>query len=95
MEEREINQKNIKEEIKEISGLIKEKPQLELLYKRAQLNLTLGENAAAVNDYNAILRLDASQHYAKTQIDFLKTILRYNNTDIYSSPNTNFDPWLE
>ncbi len=69
--------------------------QVDLFYKRAQFYIQLGENAAAVNDYGAILRLDATQHYAKTQIDFLKTILRYNNTDIFSSPNTNFDPWLE
>jgi hypothetical protein len=95
MEEREKEQQKLKKEIEEINILINDNPQVDLFYKRAQFYIQLGENAAAVNDYGAILRLDATQHYAKTQIDFLKTILRYNNTDIYASPNTNFDPWLE
>jgi len=85
----------MKEEIKELDILIRENPSVELLYKRAELLIKSGDNAMAVNDFNRILKLDPEQKYAKSQLEFLTTILRYNNTDIYASTNTNMDPWLE
>lgn len=85
----------IKEEIKELDISIRENPSVDLLYKRADLLIKLGDNAMAVNDFSHILKLDPEQKYAKSQLEFLTTILRYNNTDIYASTNTNFDPWLE
>ena len=85
----------MKEEIKELDILIRENPSVELLYKRAELLIKMGDNAMAVNDFNRILKLDPEQKYAKSQLEFLTTILRFNNTDIYASTNTNMDPWLE
>jgi len=85
----------IKEEIKELDISIRENPSVDLLYKRADLLIKSGDNAMAVNDFSHILKLDPKQKYAKSQLEFLTTILRYNNTDIYASTNTNFDPWLE
>ena len=85
----------MKEEIKELDILISKNPSVELLYKRAELLIKTGDNAMAVNDFNRILKLDPEQKYAKSQLEFLTTILRFNNTDIYASTNTNMDPWLE
>ncbi len=87
--------KSIDEQIAELDTSIRKEAGIELLYKRAGLLISKGENAKAINDYYRILKLDESQKFAKTKIEFLKTILRYNNTDVYASPNTNFDPWLE
>lgn len=81
--------------IGELDVLINKYPKIELFYKRAELLIKLGENAKAINDYNQIIKLDSNQQLAKSQIEYLSTILRFNNTDIYASPNTNFDPWLE
>ena len=68
---------------------------IELLHVRAQLYVKLQELGKAINDYTAILILDKEDKVAATQIVQLKSILKFNNTDIYASPNTNFDPWLD
>ena len=68
---------------------------IELLHARAQLYEKQQEWAKAINDYLKILSLDQDDKKAKTQSTMLKTILRYNNTDINSSPNTHYDPWFE
>ena len=67
----------------------------ELLHARARLHVMMQQYGKAINDYHAILEIDKKDKVAVTQIEQLKTILRYNNTDIYASPNTNFDPWME
>lgn len=86
---------DIKLAIKKIGEQIDLKPSIELFYERAQLLIKNNQNAKAINDYNKIIKLDSTEHLAKSQIEYLTTILRFNNTDIYASPNTNFDPWLE
>lgn len=86
---------DIKLAIKKISEKIDLKPNIDLFYERAQLLIKDNQNAMAINDYNQIIKLDSNQQLAKSQIEYLTTILRFNNTDIYASPNTNFDPWLE
>lgn len=68
---------------------------IELLHARAQLYEKSQEWGKAINDYLKILSLDQDDKKAKTQSAMLKTILRYNNTDIYSCPNTHYDPWFE
>lgn len=85
----------IKIAIEKISKQIDENPGIKLFYERAEHLIKLNELPKAINDYNKILVLDANETYAKTQLDFLSTILKYNNTDIYANPNTNFDPWFE
>lgn len=86
---------DIKLAIKKIGEQIDLKPSIELFYERAQLLIKNNQNAKAINDYNQIIKLDSTEQLAKSQIEYLTTILRFNNTDIYASPNTNFDPWLE
>ena len=82
-------------EISKLDVLISNNPDIDLLYKRAQLLIQSGNNAKAINDFTRILKLDPKQRYAKAQLEYLTTIIRYNNTDIYASTNTNFDPWME
>lgn len=82
--------------IDQLNTFLSEAPEdIELLHIRAQLFEKQQEWAKAINDYLKILSLDPSDKKAKTQSAMLKTILRYNNTDIYSSPNTHYDPWFE
>lgn len=85
----------IREGISKLDVLISKSPDIDLLYERAKLLTQLGENTKAVNDFSKILKLDPEQKYAKAQLEYLTTIIRYNNTDIYASTNTNMDPWLE
>ena len=66
-----------------------------LLHLRAELYVKLQQNHKAINDYNLILSKNHSDKKAQVQLEMLSTILRYNNTDIYSSTNTNMDPWME
>jgi len=82
-------------EISKLDDLINNNPEIDLLFKRAKLLIQSGENAKAVNDFSRILKLDPEQRYAKAQLEYLTTIIRYSNTDIYASTNTNFDPWME
>jgi predicted negative regulator of RcsB-dependent stress response len=66
-----------------------------LLHLRAELYVKLQQHHKAINDYNLILSKNKSDQKARVQLEMLTTILRYNNTDIYSSTNTNMDPWME
>ena len=66
-----------------------------LLHLRAELYVKLQQHHKAINDYNLILSKNKSDQEALVQLEMLTTILRYNNTDIYSSTNTNMDPWME
>lgn len=82
--------------IEQLHTLLSKTPaDIELLHARAQLYEKQQEWANAINDYLNILVLDKKDKKAQTRADMLKTILRYNNTDIYSSPNTHYDPWFE
>ena len=86
----------ISESVNQISNLLSTFPDdIELLHNRAMLFEKKQEWAKAINDYLKILSLDKSDKKARTQTEMLKTILRYNNIDIYSSPNTHYDPWFE
>ena len=68
---------------------------LELLHTRALLFEKQQQWGSAINDYLKILTIDKNDKKAQVQSENLKTILKYNNMDIYSSPNTNNDPWFE
>lgn len=67
----------------------------QLLQLRADLFIKMQKPAKAINDFKAILELDPDNSIAKFQVEHLKTILKFNNTDIYANPNTNLDPWLD
>ncbi len=80
----------------QLSELLSKSPaDTELLYARADLYEKLQKWGEAINDYLQIISVDKNDKKAKTRAEMLRTILRYNNTDIYASPNTNYDPWLE
>ena len=84
------------ESLNEINKLLLSYPEdIELLHARASLFEKKQHWANAINDYLKILNIDERDQKALTRVEMLKTILRYNNTDIYSSPNTHYDPWFE
>jgi len=88
--------KDIEDLIQQITTLIDvDDIDSNLLHLRAELYVKLQQNDKAINDYNRILSKDKSDKKALVQLEMLTTILRYNNTDIYSSTNTNMDPWME
>lgn len=88
--------KDIETLINETGNLLKTEPEnLRLLHLRAELSIKLQKFGQAINDYNSILSVDKDDRTATAQIEQLQTILKYNNTDIYANPNTNFDPWLD
>ncbi len=66
-----------------------------LLFARAELYTKQQKLSFAINDYKSILSKDESNKKAAIQIEQLQTILKYQNIDIFESPNTNFDPWLD
>jgi tetratricopeptide (TPR) repeat protein len=67
----------------------------DLFFMRAELFYKLNRYGEAMNDYNRVLEINRNNKEAAGKIDIIKTILRYHNTDIYASPNTDMDPWLE
>jgi len=88
--------KDIEELIKQITTLIDiDDIDSDLLHLRAELYVKIQQNPKAINDYNLILSKNKSDKKALVQLEMLTTILRYSNTDIYSSTNTNMDPWME
>ncbi len=87
---------NLKRLISDVDRLLgKEAKDIELLFLRASLHQRIQLLGKAINDYQRILTLEPENQKAKVQRDSLQSILHYNNTDIYASPNTNFDPWLD
>jgi tetratricopeptide (TPR) repeat protein len=82
--------------ITEINQWLEKEPgDIALLEQRALLFEKLRQYGKAINDYNKILEADPGHKQAQTKKELLSTILRYSNTDIYASTNTNMDPWFE
>lgn len=77
------------------SLLVNDDENIHLLHLRAKLHIKLQKPALAINDYNKILTVNPKDQIAGFQVEHLKTILKFNNTDIYANPNTNLDPWLD
>jgi len=78
-----------------IQWLEKEPDNILLLEQRASIFEKLQQYGNAINDLKKILEIAPENKQAAVKVEMLKTILRYTNTDIYASPNTNMDPWLE
>jgi len=88
--------KEIKLLLKELESLLgKNEKNKEILHLRAQLYIKIEEPSKAINDYNEILTIDPEDQTSLFQVEHLKTILRFRNTDIYANPNTSHDPWLD
>jgi hypothetical protein len=68
---------------------------LTLLHSRAELYTKIQEHSKAINDYIAILKIDPNDRESQVKLDMLQTIVRYTNTDIFASTNTNLDPWMD
>ena len=82
--------------LEKVSIMIKNEPvNMNLLQARAELYKKQQKFGLAINDYRTILSIDKDNHQAQVQTEQLLTILKYQNTDIFESPNTNFDPWLD
>ncbi len=82
--------------LEELSKQLEQTPgNVTLLKKRAALFYKTGNYGAAINDYQKVLVAEPQNKTVETHIEMIQTILRFANTDIYASPNTNFDPWLE
>lgn len=87
---------NLNHSIDQISQLIHENPDdAHLYFRRAEVYFRKNELGKAINDYESVLRLAPENQEAKGKVEMAKTILKYNNTDIYANPNTDMDPWLE
>ena len=89
------DKKKLESLLKELNKHIDKKADMDLLLCRAGIYTRFQQYGMAINDYNKVLETDPDSKHAVTQLELLKTILRYTNTDIYASPNTNMDPWLE
>ncbi|RLD91386.1 MAG: hypothetical protein DRJ09_01365 [Bacteroidetes bacterium] len=89
------DKKKLERLLTEINTRLNNKVDVDLLLCRAGILTKFQQYGMAINDYSKVLEIDPDSKHATTQIDLLKTILRYTNTDIYASPNTNMDPWLE
>ncbi len=91
-----LESKNIQIQIEDITkNITNTNNDISLLHSRAQLYTKIQRHSNAINDYLTILKLDPSDKEAKVKLDMLRTIVRYTNTNIYASPNTNMDPWME
>jgi regulator of sirC expression with transglutaminase-like and TPR domain len=89
-------QKAVSELLEGVETLILQDPRdTDLLQLRAEIYIKLQQPSKAINDYNKILSIDPKNPIASFQVEHLKTILKFNNTDIYANPNTNLDPWLD
>lgn len=95
---------NQKSENKKVTDITLEKLQqliainpddAELYFARAELFFQMNDLGKALNDYKKALEINPEHKEASGKIEFITTILRYQNTDIYANPNTNMDPWLE
>lgn len=93
---REKSNDEIQTRIEEITGLLNSIPDdIHLLEERAKLYTKLQQFGLAINDYRTIISADKKNTHAQIRIEQLQTILKYQNTDIFENPNTNFDPWLD
>ena len=66
---------------------------LEVLEKRAGAYHKLNRLADSVNDYNRYLRINPDNEILRAHKDFVQTILKNSQLDIYGCTNTHLDPW--
>lgn len=66
-----------------------------LLYLQSKIYQQIQDFGKAINTLQKIIKIDPDQKEAKNYISLINEILRYKNSDIYASPNTTHDPWLE
>jgi regulator of sirC expression with transglutaminase-like and TPR domain len=89
-------EKELEDLLNEANTFIQNEPlHIDLLELRAMIYKKLQKFGLAINDYRSILLIDKNHKQAQIQTEQLLTILKYQNTDIFESPNTNFDPWLD
>lgn len=93
---RKANHIDTEASLKELDELISVNPnKVQLYLLRADAYFQKNELAKAINDYEKVLQCEPENREAKARKEMIQTILKYNNTDIYASPNTNMDPWFE
>jgi len=67
----------------------------EILLRKAYEHFNRNEFGDAVNMLNEILKTDSRHIEAASLRDQAALILKYSNTDVYSSTNLFMDPWEE
>ena len=83
-------------ELEKVSRQLEKNPEeVDLLYRRASLLQQLGRYGEALNDLHRILEKDPQHLQALQKTQYIQTILRFTNTDIFSDTNLDHDPWLE
>ena len=71
--------------VETLSGRIAAEPQnTELVVERGKLHYRLGEWGPALNDFNAVLRLDAAHVEAAQYARMVQEILEFRYKDIYN-----------
>ncbi|MEN8117464.1 MAG: hypothetical protein ABFS16_10820 [Bacteroidota bacterium] len=78
--------------------ILKEKEtarQIERYFQLASEKMKSQDFPEAINLLTKILEIDSENRKAKTQIAYLEEIIRFNNTDVFSSTNLFMDPWEE
>ena len=68
---------------------------IEFLQQKALLQEKNGLIAQAINTLIKILDIAPENSEAKTRKEYLETIQKFRNTDIYASTNLGHDPWLD
>ncbi len=91
MKEKELNLK-IEKLIKQLTN---NPDNTKLLHERAEIYTSLKQHGKAINDYLTILKINPKDKIADAKLDLLRSIIKYSNIDIYASPNTNMDPWMD
>jgi len=82
--------------IEQLNICLQNKPDnVELLLLKAQILESLDKIPDAINTLILALKFAENKTEILVKIEFLKTILRYRNLDIYASTNTWQDPWLD
>lgn len=79
-----------------ISSIKEEDNNLEYLYfAKGEIYFRMQQWGKAINNYQKALEINPENKEVSGKINLLKEILKFHNTDIYASTNTNMDPWLD
>lgn len=67
--------------------------EIEKYFMEAREKIQAQNLSGAINSLLKVIAIDPNNKKAKTQISYLEEIIRFNNTDVFSSTNLFMDPW--
>lgn len=88
-----ISKAKEEEAFEELNKLIEKDNNIELYFLKAELYEKLEKYGEAINIYKQILEKNPDNEKAINKKEYIETILKFINSDIYASPNTWMDPW--